>query len=268
MQVMHRLYTTGVFFFAVAYIGRDLLPVAQLLHATHAEQVFQGVQDPALRASLPVGERSILGNLLPESLLYQLEAYGPKAFAEQMTRYGPLSAPRSPLPPGRPPLRTPPTDARGASVTHLAAAAAAASATPCDLDRSVDALQLQRRCGCAPQAAPRSSRARRERACREHACRERACRERACRERACRPAGVAPCAVGNRGRGCPADASACGTVHAANHPRTGLAVVTPDDPASVQAGGRPRGAVVAGDAGGGAAASGARAPRRAAAAAA
>eukprot|EP00892_Ulva_mutabilis_P004250 jgi/Ulvmu1/2197/UM013_0043.1 len=85
-QVMHRLYTTGVFFFAVAYIGRDLLPVAQLLHATHAEQVFQGVQDPALRASLPVGERSILGNLLPESLLYQLEAYGPKAFAEQMTR--------------------------------------------------------------------------------------------------------------------------------------------------------------------------------------
>lgn len=93
MQVMYRLYTTGVFFFAVAYIGRDLLPVAQLLHATHAEQVFQGVQDPALRASLPVGERSILGNLLPESLLYQLEAYGPKAFAEQMTRCAPPSTP-------------------------------------------------------------------------------------------------------------------------------------------------------------------------------
>ena len=57
-----------------------------MLQATHNEQHFQGVQDPALRASLPVGERSILGSLLPESLLYQLEAHGARAFAEQMTR--------------------------------------------------------------------------------------------------------------------------------------------------------------------------------------
>jgi hypothetical protein len=86
MQVLHKLYVTGVFFFALAYVGRDLLPIAALLQATHNEQHFQGVQDPALQASLPVGERSILGNLLPESLLYQLEAYGARAFAEQMTR--------------------------------------------------------------------------------------------------------------------------------------------------------------------------------------
>jgi hypothetical protein len=56
------------------------------VQATHTEQYFQGAQDAVARAALPLGERSILGTMLPESLLYQLEAYGPSAFAEQMIR--------------------------------------------------------------------------------------------------------------------------------------------------------------------------------------
>jgi DnaJ homolog subfamily C member 13 len=85
---LHHLYTTGVFFFALAYVGRDLEAIGELFQETHTAQFFQGAQDAATRANLPMGERSILGTLLPESLLYQLEAYGPKAFAAQMTRCG------------------------------------------------------------------------------------------------------------------------------------------------------------------------------------
>lgn len=76
----------GVFFFALAYVGRDLETIGELFEVSHSEQHFQGAVDAAATANLPVGERSILGTLLPESLLYQLEAYGPRAFAEQMTR--------------------------------------------------------------------------------------------------------------------------------------------------------------------------------------
>jgi hypothetical protein len=83
---LHRLYTTGVFFFALAYVGKDLEPLGELLLETHDQQHFQGARDPATIAALPVGERSILGTMLPESLLYQLEAYGPRAFAAQMIR--------------------------------------------------------------------------------------------------------------------------------------------------------------------------------------
>jgi GYF domain 2 len=90
-----RFYRTGLFFFALGYVGRDLGPIAQLLAATHTIQMFQGAVDPAAWAARPVGERSILGTLLPESLLYQLEAYGPDAFAAQMTRcaYPPAALP-------------------------------------------------------------------------------------------------------------------------------------------------------------------------------
>jgi DnaJ homolog subfamily C member 13 len=84
---LHRLYTTGVFFFALAYVGKDLEPMGDLLLETHDRQHFQGARDPATVAALPVGERSVLGTLLPESLLYQLEAYGARAFAAQMIRH-------------------------------------------------------------------------------------------------------------------------------------------------------------------------------------
>jgi hypothetical protein len=130
---LHRLYTTGAFFFTLAYVGRDLQPIGELLRATHTEQHFQGAhahlrmtaaiavldwscnvtvsartmpsfrvnrcsklgqlhlalagaQDAAARANLPLGEQSVLGTMLPESLLYQLDAYGAAAFAEQMVR--------------------------------------------------------------------------------------------------------------------------------------------------------------------------------------
>lgn len=74
-----RLYSTGTFFFALAYCGSNLLQVAELFKATHLVQHWQGPQPST--AGLSLAQRSILGPLLPESLLYVLETHGPAAFA-------------------------------------------------------------------------------------------------------------------------------------------------------------------------------------------
>lgn len=39
-QVLHRLYMTGVFFFALAYVGRDLLPIAALLQVSWSDLFY------------------------------------------------------------------------------------------------------------------------------------------------------------------------------------------------------------------------------------
>ncbi|KAG0618514.1 hypothetical protein M758_4G070400 [Ceratodon purpureus] len=78
---MARLYNTGAFYFALAYGGSNLDSVAQLFVSTHAYQAFHGGADAAVSSSLPLAKRSVLGGLLPESLLYVLERSGPSAFA-------------------------------------------------------------------------------------------------------------------------------------------------------------------------------------------
>ncbi|GJR92239.1 DnaJ homolog subfamily C GRV2 isoform X1 [Tanacetum coccineum] len=83
-KAMIRLYSTGVFYFALAYPGSNLHTIAQLFSTTHVHQAFHGGEEAAVSSSLPLAKRSVLGGLLPESLLYVLERSGPTAFAAAM----------------------------------------------------------------------------------------------------------------------------------------------------------------------------------------
>ncbi|XP_011012557.1 PREDICTED: dnaJ homolog subfamily C GRV2 [Populus euphratica] len=83
-KAMVRLYSTGAFYFCLAYPGSNLLSIAQLFYATHVHQAFHGGEEAAVSSSLPLAKRSVLGGLLPESLLYVLERSGPSAFAAAM----------------------------------------------------------------------------------------------------------------------------------------------------------------------------------------
>lgn len=79
-----RLYTTGAFFFALAYGGSDLLPLTTLFAEAHAHQTFHGGGEAAALDSMPLAKRSVLGGLLPESLLYVLDRGGAGQLAEAM----------------------------------------------------------------------------------------------------------------------------------------------------------------------------------------
>lgn len=79
-EAVSRIYLTGVFFFLAGYAGSNFAGVAKLLAFTHLRQHFNGTDQ--LAAELPLHKRSILGVLLPESMLYILENYGGDRFAE------------------------------------------------------------------------------------------------------------------------------------------------------------------------------------------
>ncbi|XP_038711380.1 dnaJ homolog subfamily C GRV2 isoform X1 [Tripterygium wilfordii] len=83
-KAMIRLYSTGAFYFALAYPGSNLLTIAQLFAVTHVHQAFHGGEEAAVSSSLSLAKRSVLGGLLPESLLYVLERSGPAAFSAAM----------------------------------------------------------------------------------------------------------------------------------------------------------------------------------------
>ncbi|KAA8535011.1 hypothetical protein F0562_030014 [Nyssa sinensis] len=83
-KALIKLYSTGAFYFALAYPGSNLLSIAQLFSVTHIHQAFHGGEEAAVSSSLPLAKRSVLGGLLPESLLYVLERSGPAAFAAAM----------------------------------------------------------------------------------------------------------------------------------------------------------------------------------------
>ncbi|XP_057415309.1 dnaJ homolog subfamily C GRV2 isoform X2 [Lotus japonicus] len=83
-KAMIRLYSTGAFYFALAYPGSNLLSIGQLFAVTHVHQAFHGGEEAAVSSSLPLAKRSVLGGLLPESLLYVLDRSGPAAFAAAM----------------------------------------------------------------------------------------------------------------------------------------------------------------------------------------
>ena len=82
-HALSKLYRTGLFFFVFAYCGSNFAEAAKLLHLAHLKQQFHGFSD--LRAYILLSDRSFIGNLLPESLLYLLETRGPRAFAEALT---------------------------------------------------------------------------------------------------------------------------------------------------------------------------------------
>ena len=78
-----KYYLTGVYFFALSYTGSNFSSLSKLLHSTHFAQQFRsGFAAAAGDSELPVRERSILGNLLPEGLILILVNYGPDKFAE------------------------------------------------------------------------------------------------------------------------------------------------------------------------------------------
>ncbi|XLR51691.1 hypothetical protein HN51_002428 [Arachis hypogaea] len=83
-KAMVRLYSTSAFYFALAYPGSNLLSIGQLFTVTLVPQGFHGGEEAAVSASLPLAKRSVLGGLLPESLLYVLKRSGPAAFAAAM----------------------------------------------------------------------------------------------------------------------------------------------------------------------------------------
>ncbi|KAI8565559.1 hypothetical protein RHMOL_Rhmol03G0269700 [Rhododendron molle] len=83
-KAMIKLYSTGAFYFALAYPGSNLLSIGQLFSLTHLHQAFHGGEEASVSSSLPLAKRSVLGGLLPESLLYVLERSGPSAFAAAM----------------------------------------------------------------------------------------------------------------------------------------------------------------------------------------
>ncbi|GFY80946.1 DNAJ heat shock N-terminal domain-containing protein [Actinidia rufa] len=84
-KAMIKLYSTGTFYFALAYPGSNLLSIAQLFSVTHLHQAFHGGEEAAVSSSLPLAKRSVLGGLLPESLLlYVLERSGSTAFSAAM----------------------------------------------------------------------------------------------------------------------------------------------------------------------------------------
>jgi len=79
-----KLYQTGLFFFLLAYMGSNLEEMASLFKATHLKQHFYGDSDRSGMTGKTLSERSVLGSMLPESLLYMLESYGSERFAAAM----------------------------------------------------------------------------------------------------------------------------------------------------------------------------------------
>eukprot|EP01038_Epipyxis_sp_PR26KG_P006403 gene6403-8814_t len=79
-QANSKLYLTGAFFFACRYAGNNFKPLAWLFHVTHLQQSFH---DSAASVSreLPIGVRSVLGNILPQAMICMLHNYGPDRFA-------------------------------------------------------------------------------------------------------------------------------------------------------------------------------------------
>lgn len=73
-----RLFMTGVFFFILMYTGSNILPIASFLEYTHMKQSFRPDEQ---QQTSDIMVRSILGQLLPEAMVYFLENHGPKKFS-------------------------------------------------------------------------------------------------------------------------------------------------------------------------------------------
>ncbi|GMI07357.1 hypothetical protein TrLO_g7538 [Triparma laevis f. longispina] len=82
-EACSKLYLTGVFMFCVGYTGSNYHAISNLLAECHLKQNFRsGFAAAANESEIPLKERSILGNLLPEGMLWVLLNYGPERFTE------------------------------------------------------------------------------------------------------------------------------------------------------------------------------------------
>lgn len=76
--VMPRLYMTGAFFFILMYTGSNVIPIGRFLQETHMKQAFRSEEN----IPKEMLQRSILGQILPEAMIWYLENYGCERFAE------------------------------------------------------------------------------------------------------------------------------------------------------------------------------------------
>jgi hypothetical protein len=82
-EATSKLYLTGVFFFASCYTGSNFKSLSRLMYATHLKQHFRsGFTAAAGESEVSMKERSILGNMLPEGLLFILVNYGFERFSD------------------------------------------------------------------------------------------------------------------------------------------------------------------------------------------
>ncbi|XP_045611089.2 dnaJ homolog subfamily C member 13 isoform X2 [Procambarus clarkii] len=72
------VYTTGVFYFILMYMGSNVLPIGRFLHMSHMQQSFRAEENPGG----DIMHQSILGQILPEAMVCYLENYGADKFAE------------------------------------------------------------------------------------------------------------------------------------------------------------------------------------------
>jgi len=80
-EATSKIYLTGVYFFIACYTGSNFLALAKLTHATHLDQHFRsGYAAAADNDELSTKDRSVMGGLLPEGLLYILVNYGIEKF--------------------------------------------------------------------------------------------------------------------------------------------------------------------------------------------
>ncbi|XP_071522873.1 dnaJ homolog subfamily C member 13 isoform X2 [Panulirus ornatus] len=72
------VYTTGVFYFILMYMGSNVLPIGHFLHMSHMQQSFRAEENSGGN----IMQQSILGQILPEAMVCYLENYGADKFAE------------------------------------------------------------------------------------------------------------------------------------------------------------------------------------------
>lgn len=73
-----KVYLTGVFYFMLMYTGSNILPIAKFLKMTHMKQAFRNEES----SHYNIMHRSILGQLLPEAMIWFLENNSAEKFAE------------------------------------------------------------------------------------------------------------------------------------------------------------------------------------------
>eukprot|EP01050_Picozoa_sp_SAG11_P000200 SAG11_NODE_4_length_33019_cov_28.098909_27_plen_1292_part_00 len=81
-ELVRKLYRTGLFCFAFMYQGSNVLPLVELVKATHAEQQFQGFEDALMMTEKDVVKKSILSTIFPDSLVIYLHNRSPYDFVK------------------------------------------------------------------------------------------------------------------------------------------------------------------------------------------
>lgn len=73
-----KVYLSGVFYFMLMYTGSNILPIARFLKMAHMKQAFRSDEPEQSE----IMHRSILGQLLPEAMVWFLENHSAEKFAE------------------------------------------------------------------------------------------------------------------------------------------------------------------------------------------